>query len=66
MRSIPPLLCPICKEPWFGRMVYLGDLPLCHQHCVAELVRDRLDAPPLEPVPEQEPDLASDLDQEET
>lgn len=37
-------ICPICRQPLFGRVIWIKDTGNCHDTCVQELVQEEIAA----------------------
>lgn len=37
-------LCPICRQPLFGRVIWLKESGNCHDSCVQEVVSEEIAA----------------------
>ena len=37
-------LCPICRAPLFGRVIWIKDTGNCHDTCIQELVQEEIAA----------------------
>lgn len=37
-------LCPICRQPLFGRVIWIRDTGNCHDTCVQEVVTEEIAA----------------------